>query len=220
MTPDSQLRSIASCNGQFNYDISKAGRIKLWIRYNETAPIDRQDKPNNDNEWTYPQWVYDFDNEERADDNYTSNNNSNGDLDNFYVTTSDSTPSTSQYVSLTVAARDSNNDTITDYNDSINFKVYYRSSSSSSWVQTTSSSDYTMNSSYTNGYDFSSSNNGEKTFSSFIKFNRNNYDYKVRVYDENDTSIYKEITYYVGSSSNNNNSNGDLDNFYVTTSDS
>jgi hypothetical protein len=35
MLPDSQLRSISSCNGEFMYDIQKAGRIKVWMRYNE-----------------------------------------------------------------------------------------------------------------------------------------------------------------------------------------
>ena len=204
MTPDSQLKSVSSCNGEFAYDVSRAGRIKLWIRYNEVAPIDREGKPDNTSEWTYPQRIYDFDNEERVDDNLSSNSNSNGDLDNFYLTTDDTTPSTSQYIDLTVEARDSSDDTVTDYTDSINFKVYYRSSSSSSWTPTTSSTYYTMSSSYSNGYDFTSSNNGIKTFTNLIKFNKNNYDYKVRVYDENDTSIYKEITYYVGSSSNSN----------------
>jgi hypothetical protein len=63
-----------------------------------------------------------------------------------------------------------------------------------------------MSSTYRYGYDFTSSNYGIKTLSNFIKFNRNNYDYKVRVYDENDTSIYNEITFYVGS--NNSNVNG------------
>lgn len=182
-------------------------------------PTSRDNKPNNNSERTFPQWVYDFGNEGRTDDNINNNNNnSNGDLDNFYLTTNDSTPSTYQYVNLTVQARDSDNYTLTDYNDTIKFKVYYRSSSSSSWVQTTSSTYYTMSSSYTNGYDFTSSNNGTKTFTNFIKFNRNNYEYKVSVYDENDTSIYKEITFNVGSS-NNNNSNGDLDNFLVTADD-
>ena len=216
MTPDSALKSVGSCNGTFYYNKSDAGRIKLWIRYNETAPRSREGKPNSNSERTYPQWVYDFDNEERADDNLDSSS-SNGDLDNFYLTTDDTTPSTSQYVDLTIKARDSDDYTITDYTDSVNFKVYYRSSSSSSWTQTTSSTYYTMSSSYTDGYDFTSSNNGVKTISNFIKFNKNNYDYKVRVYDENDTSIYNEITFNVGSSSNS--SNGDLDNFYLTTDD-
>lgn len=36
------------------------------------------------------------------------------------------------------------------------------------------------------GYTFTSSNNGTKTFSNIIKFKRNNYSYKVVVYDEDD----------------------------------
>ncbi len=134
----------------------------------------------------------------------SSSSTSNGELDNFYVTADDTTPSTSQYVDLTVKARDNDNSVITDYTDTINFKVYYRTSSSSSWVQTTSSTYYTMGSSYTDGYDFTSSDDGVAELTNFIKFKKNNYDYKVRVYAENDTSIYKEITFYVGSSSSSN----------------
>ncbi|MFA6256633.1 MAG: hypothetical protein WC606_05685, partial [Candidatus Absconditabacterales bacterium] len=147
----------------------------------------------------------------------TSSSSSNGDLDNFYVTADDTTPSTSQYIDLTVRARDSDNATITDYTDMINFKVYYRSSSSSSWTQTTSSTYYTMGSDYTDGYDFTSSDDGIAELTNFIKFKKNNYDYKVRVYDENDTSIYKEIIFNVGSTSSSSNNN--LDNFYVTADD-
>jgi len=60
-----------------------------------------------------------------------------------------------------------------------------------------------MSSTYRYGYDFVYSNYGVKTLTNFIKFNRNNYDYKVRVYDENNTSIYNEITFNVGSNSSN-----------------
>jgi len=59
-----------------------------------------------------------------------------------------------------------------------------------------------MDSSYTDGYDFTSSDDGYAQLSNFIKFKKNNYDYKVRVYDENDSSIYKEITFNVGSTNN------------------
>ncbi len=148
----------------------------------------------------------------------SSSSTSNGDLDNFYLTTDDTTPTTSQYVDLTVKARDSDNDTITDYTDTVNFKIYYRSSSSSSRTQTTSSTYYTMSSSYTNGYDFTSSDDGIAELSNFIKFKKNNYAYKVRVYAEDDTSIYKEITFNVGST--NSSSTYDADNFYITTDDS
>lgn len=145
-----------------------------------------------------------------------SNNDNNGDLDNFYLTTNDTTPTTSQYVNLTIEARDSNDDTVTDYTDLVNFKIYKRASGSSTWTLTTSSTDFEIDSDYEDGYDFTSSDDGDVTLNNFIKFKRNNYSYKVRVYAEDDTSIYKEITFTVGSV---NNDDYSTDNFYVTTDD-
>ncbi|MEI7558338.1 MAG: hypothetical protein WCJ45_06085, partial [bacterium] len=142
---------------------------------------------------------------------YVNGNNSsysNSNLSNFYITTDDTTPTLNQYIDLTVKARDSSNYTVSNYTDSINFKVYYKASTSSVWTQTTSSSYYTMSYLYTNGYDFSSSDYGIAQLTSFIRFNKNNYQYKVRVYAENNTSIYKEITFTVGSSSSYSNING------------
>jgi len=101
MTPNSALRSIPQCNGEFSYDKQKAGRIKLWIRYSESAPTDREGKPSNNSERTYPQWVYDFDNEERAEDDLTDE-----EADNFSITTSSSSPNENQYVDVVVRARD------------------------------------------------------------------------------------------------------------------
>ena len=339
MLPDSTLKSIAACNGTFTFDDGESGRIKLRIRANEEAPEDWEDKPSNSSTWTYPQWMYDFSNEERLDSNldtnddnndnsdnlyitaspsspsenedvditikarngsstdtsyrgtvrfkvekksgssswttasssyydlartsYTftssdrgthsfsnlvtftndaydyrlvatdssndivgyktfyldggNNNTSNGDLDNFYLSTDDTTPTTSQYVDLRIEARDNNDDTVTDYTDLVNFKIYKRASGSSSWTTASSSTDYTMDSDYTDGYDFTSSDDGDVTLTDFIKFKRTNYSYKIRVEDDNDTSIYKEITFTVGNT--NNNTNGDLDNFYLSTDD-
>lgn len=57
------------------------------------------------------------------------------------------------------------------------------------------------------GYTFTSSNKGEKTFSNLIKFNKNNYSYKVVVYDsEDEFEGYKTFT--VGSVSNDSNVDG------------
>lgn len=63
MTPDSILVSVPGCNGTFEYDKNDAGRIKLWIRYNEQAPEDREGKPSSNSQRTYPQRIYDFDDE-------------------------------------------------------------------------------------------------------------------------------------------------------------
>ena len=214
LLPDNTLKTVSSCNGQFTYNGGDDGTIKLWIRSNETAPIGRDGKPSSSSVWTYPQWGYDFSNGERSDNvsssnNNNNNNNNNYNADNFYLTTSDSSPSVSDRVDLTVRPRDSSNSTVTDYNNDVIFKIYYRTSSSSSRVQTTSSSYFTIDSNYssdyTDGIRFSSSRYGSHTFSSFIKF-KQNYEYKVVVLDADDSSIQGQIIFDVGSYYDNGNS--------------
>jgi lipopolysaccharide export LptBFGC system permease protein LptF len=70
------------------------------------------------------------------------------------------------------------------YKGTVNFDVYYRTSSSSSWVKTTSSSYYEIDNDYDNGYTFSSSNDGQKTLNNFIRFKKDDYSYKIVVTDE------------------------------------
>ncbi len=226
LLPDNSLRSISSCNGSFTYNGQNTGKFKLYIRSNENAPTDRDGKPSSNSQRTYPQWMYDFDNGEFTDsvnNNNNNNNNSNGDLDNFYLTTDDSSPSTYQYVDLNIKARDSSNSTLTDFSDTVKFKVYYGNADNSSWTLTTSSSYYAMASNYnTYGYNFDSSDNGYAQISNAIEFKNTNYDYKVRVYDENDTSIYKDIIFYVNGNGNgngngnNNNNSSSVDGFTST----
>ena len=59
------------------------------------------------------------------------------------------------------------------------------------------------------GYTFTSSNNGTKAFSNFIKFNKNNYSYKVVVYDEDDEDIQGYKTFTVGNTSSSSSSSVD-----------
>ena len=95
--------------------------------------------------------------------------------------------------------------------------MYYRKSSSSSWTRTTSSSYYEIDEDYEDGYTFKSSDDGEKEFNNFIRFKKDNYQYKLVVTDQDDDiEGYKIFTVGdTGSSTN----NGDTDNFYVTTND-
>jgi hypothetical protein len=117
----------------------------------------------------------------------------------------------SQRVDLKIKALDDSDDTITDYDGTVDFKVYYRTSSSSSWVLTTSSTYFEIDSDFDDGYEFDEDDDkGYATLSDFIRFKKS-YDYKVRVYDEDDTSIYKEITFDVGGSSNNDDEDSDID---------
>ncbi len=206
----------SDCNQTFTYDYNKYSNdewdLKIYVKSNEEYPKDREDKPNNDSKRTFPQWEYSFSDGEWTNSSRSSSSSSssysNWDLDNIYLSTDDSSPSTSQRVDLTVKVRDNDNNTITDYRDSLNFKVYYRSSSSSSWIQTSSSTYFEIDNDFDGGYDFTSSDRGVAILNNFIRFKKN-YDYKVRVYDENDSSIYKEITFNVwGSSSSSSYSDG------------
>lgn|GEM_PF-803995 len=138
MTPDSVLRSIPLCNGEFSYDENEPGRIKIWIRYDNIAPEDWDGKPSSNSIRTYPQWVYDFDNEERIDDD----NNDDGEyenLDGFAISLDDETPAEDDEVILEIEAIDSDKDTITDYegNDA-EITIEYRTSPTSSRYDATS----------------------------------------------------------------------------------
>ncbi|HCY21391.1 TPA: hypothetical protein DIC40_06140 [Patescibacteria group bacterium] len=136
--------------------------------------------------------MYDFEEGEWTDG--ISNNddddddNDAGDVDNFYVTTDDTTPSINQRVDLKIKARDSDNGTVTDYTNAVEFVVYYKTSSSSSWRETTSSTYFELDDDYEDGYDFSSSDDGYVTLTDAIRFKKD-YEYKVEVVDEDDEDI-------------------------------
>lgn len=69
------------------------------------------------------------------------------------------------------------------------FDIYYRRSGSSSWVKTTSSSYYEIDEDYEDGYTFTSSNDGQKTLYDFIRFRKDDYEYKIVASDEDDEDI-------------------------------
>ena len=135
-----------------------------------------------------------------------TSSSSNGDLDNFYVTKSDSSPDINEWVDLTIRARDNDNNTLTDYTDSVDFTVYYRTSSSNVRTPTTSSNYYSIGSNYVNGYDFSSSDDWSVTLNDFIKF-RQKFEYKVVVEDSNDANLNGYTVF------NLRNQNSDVDGF-------
>jgi len=195
----SHSEEIQWCNGEFEIDNPKEQDIKIYIRFWSEFPSDREWKPNS--KWLFPQWMYDFDDGERSDN--SSNNNDddeNWDINDFQVTTDDSSPDTYQRVDLRIKARDDDWDTVADYRGTIRFEVYYRTSSSSSWTKTTSSTYFELKSSYDNTYTFRSSDNGYAILYDAIRFNRD-YEYKVKVIDDDSSSIYGERIFDVGDNS-------------------
>ena len=218
--PDDSFRNISSCNGEFSYNRTKVGTVKLWIKYNNTAPIDRDDKPSNNSERTYPQWAYNFNTEERAKNNVIdTNNDSNYDADNFSITASPSDPDEDEEIDITIKARDGT--TIDDgYRGTVRFKVQRWDNSNDTWI-TASTSLYNLSKT---SYTFTSSDDGKHVFSNILTFLNDSYDYRFVAYDTNNNidETYKIFDFgngYDGNDDNNNDSNYDADNFYVTTDD-
>jgi hypothetical protein len=116
-----------------------------------------------------------------------SEGDNTSDVDNFYITADNATPDTNERVDITIKARDNNGYTISNYHGTVKFNVYYRSSTSASWIKTTSSTYYEIDSDYVDGYTFPYSNNGNITLYDAIRFKRDYY-YKVEIVDEDNSS--------------------------------
>lgn len=216
MTPDNGLRSVSACNGKFTYNGNEVGRIKLWIRYSNAAPIDWEDKPSSSSERTYPQWIYHFGSKKWFDDGYNQNNYSNTNtIDNFYIISSTSSPNEDQYIDITIKARDGSS-TDNNYRGTVKFKVERKYWSSRIEA---SSSYYTLE---RTSYTFNSTDAGIHKFTNFIKFKNNNYDYRLVIYDNNNNNIEGYKNFYINDNYNdyNNNNYYNTDNFYVSTDDS
>ncbi len=193
--PDSTMREVWACNGSFTWNWASQWLVKVWATLNG---IQKSSHRN----YNFSIWNWEW-----ASTTATW-------LNNFHLSTNRSEPSTSQWSDLTIRARNSSNDTLTNYANKVRFRVYYRASTNSAWTETTSSTYYTINSNFTNWYTFSTSDSWQRNLSDFIRFNTNNHHYKVRVYDDNNPNIYNEIVFYVWTTSN---ISTDLDNFLLST---
>lgn len=223
MTPDSGLRSLSTCNGEFTYDGEDPGRIKVRIRYyvsgqGDLIPTDREGKPSNSSTRTYPQWVYDRNNEERAEDDLNDDEDNNT-TDNFYVTASPASPDKNERIDITIKARDGSS-TDKTYRGTVQFKVQRWDNSNDKWINASSSLYILDETSYT----FNSNDNGIHKINDLVKFTNDNYDYRLLVYDDNDDNIdgYKVFDFGNGydEDDDNNEDDNEIDSFYITTSTS
>jgi hypothetical protein len=110
------------------------------------------------------------------------------------VSSNRTTPSTSQWVNLTV-------ETDSSYRDYVYFSLQYKDGST--W-RTAPTSYYEFDNYFTRGYQFTYSDYGQHTFSSFIRFNYN-YLYRLYVEDRNGNKQYLEFD--VGGNNNYSESN-------------
>lgn len=150
---------------------------------------------------------YDFDNWNREDE-WSSSSSSNWDLDNFYITLSDSTPARNDEVTLNIKARDWSSTLSNYYWSNAEITIEYRTSSSSS-RRTATSSYVSIDDKTPNFY-----NGIAKTDITF----KYEYEYRITVTDD-DENVDDYKIFDVDSSSSSS-SNWDTDNFYISTDDS
>lgn len=205
-TPETAWATIyhlPGCSDEIEYNWSIRGQMSIYMNYGNSSQTFFYDIRND--EVTLWDSVYYSNNYDEPEDGYSSSS-SNGDLNMFSISPSDSTPSQDQQITLNISARDSSNYTLNNYNSTADLQVYYRTSSSSSRRQTTSSS-YVSVSDRTPNF----SNWTARVYVTF----RTDYDYEIVVRDWSAQTT--KVFYMNGNNSNTNSS--DVSSFVVTSSD-
>jgi hypothetical protein len=142
------------------------------------------------------------------DDNDDNNDN---DLEEFDIRANPDDPEEGESINITIEALDEDGDTIDSYDNTVRFYVEYRINSSSNWT-TPSSTLYDLDMS---SYEFRSSDDGEVTLRDLVKFDNDNYDYRLMVEDQSE-NVRDYIYFCFDSSSCHSGNNGALDEFEVT----
>jgi hypothetical protein len=153
----------------------------------------------------YRIYVEDTDgNESYVQINVDTSSSSSSSSDDIELSTNRKSPSTNQYVNLTI-------ETDRDYVGKLTLSAKYRSSSSSSWssISNTSSTYFSSYSDeWENGfYRMVSSDKGKYTIDNLLKFKKSGY-YRIYVKDYDDNESY--IEFNVDTSSSSSSSNDDL----------
>ena len=189
--PNSTMHSINGCKGSFSYSSTNTDDVIVsatYVKRNGDFYSKRMSSKINFNKGNW--WS----------SNSSSSSSSSSNSDEIELSTNRKSPSTSQYVNLTIS-------TDKKYTGKLNLSAKYRSSSSSSWSSISNTSS-TYFSNYSDEWDdgyyrMTSSDKGEITLSSLVKFKKNGY-YRIYVKDTDGNESY--IQFNVGVSSDSSNS--------------
>ena len=197
--PNSYMYPLGACKWEFTYAWTNTQNVTISATYvtsNNSFYSKRIENRVNFNNGTWWSSSYVI----------SSNNSSSSSSKNDYIglSTNRKTPSTNQYVNLTIS-------TDKKYTGKLYLTAKYRSSSSSSWssfsnTSSTYISDYSSD--WSNWYyKMVSSDKGEATLSNLIKFKKSGY-YRIYVEDTDGNESY--IQFDVDTSSSSSSSNDDL----------
>ena len=128
--------------------------------------------------------------------NVSTSSSSSSSSDDITLSTNDKTPSTNQFVNLTIKTDD-------DYIGKLTFSAKYKSSSSASWTTISNLTSSSYFSDYSDEwedgyYKMKSSDDGEKTLKNLVKFKKKWY-YRIYVKDTKWNQNYIQFTVWDGS---------------------
>ena len=195
--PNSYMYSIDGCKWNFSYAGTNTDDVAISATYvtrNSNFYSKRIVTRINFNKWTRG----------GSSSNASSSSSSSSNSDEVKLSTNRTSPSTSQYVNLTIK-------TDKKYTGKLTLSAKYRSSSSSSWSNISNTSS-TYFSNYSDEWDdgyykMRSSDNGNITLNNLVKFKKNGY-YRIYVKDTDGNESYIQFNVWVSSSSSS--SNDDL----------
>jgi len=184
LLPDNTLWDVSAknnngdaCQGEFEYEENKVGKIKFYIRVN--------------GEYQTMEAYYDFDDNKRDDND---DDDDYGNIDEFEVELEDDDNhimgdevAEDTYYEINITAVDNDGETVEDYNKTIEYVVKYNDDGDR---ETASSSYYDFDGDETPR--FSSSDDGEIKGDTEIRFNRNG-EFKLYVYEEDESDPHGYI---------------------------
>ena len=188
--PDGHIYQLSACQGSFTYTSSSTQAVLLSVTYvdnNKDVYYNWFSTSLNFKNWTWGSSIKTLNSGQWVNNGKSSSSSSSDDIE---LSTNRKSPTTSQYVNLTVT-------TNKKYTGKLYLSAQYRSSSSSSWsnISNTSSTYFSSYSSeWSNGYyKMTSSDKGNVTLSNLVKFRKNGY-YRIYVEDTNGNESYIQFT--------------------------
>ena len=205
--PNSIRKTLNGCRWEFSYNSTSTSTVIVSAMYEPNSDYIYSERFSTkinfkNGSWVDSRTLMNYSNSKNSKNSKSSSNYNDGDLE---LSTNKSSPSTNQYVNLTI-------NTDRDYYGKLTLSAKYRSSSSSSRSNISNTSS-TYFSSYSDEwedgyYKMKSSDKWKKTLSNLLKFKKSGY-YRIYVKDTDWNESY--IQFNVDTSSSSSSSNSDLE---------
>ena len=208
--PNNIRKTLNACRWNFSYNSSSTDTVIVSAMYEANKDYIYSERFSTkinfrNGSWVDSRTLMNYSNSKNKKGSSSSKSSSNYNDGDLELSTNKSSPSTNQYVNLTI-------ETDRDYYGKLTLSAKYRSSSSSSRSSISNTSS-TYFSSYSDEwedgyYKMKSSDKGKKTLSNLLKFKKSGY-YRIYVKDTDWNESY--IQFNVDTSSSSSSSNDDLE---------